>query len=38
MLSTFMDISEAETGVWKLNIQEVNMVCVVEEIAELYRI
>jgi signal transduction histidine kinase len=37
MLNTFMDISEAETGVLKLNIQEVNIVRVVEEIAELYR-
>ncbi len=37
MLNTFMDISEAETGVLKLNIQKVNIVRVVADIAELYR-
>lgn len=37
MLNTLMDISEAETGTMKLDLQEVNLVSLVGEVAELYQ-
>jgi signal transduction histidine kinase len=36
MLQTMMDISEAETGVMKLNIQPVNVARLVKQVLELY--
>jgi signal transduction histidine kinase len=37
MLNTLMDISEAETGVMKLDIQSVNVSALIEGVVELYR-
>jgi heavy metal sensor kinase len=37
MLNTLMDISEAETGVMKLDLKSVNVSDLVEDVAELYR-
>jgi heavy metal sensor kinase len=37
MLNTLMDISEAETGVMKLDLKSVNVSALVEGVAELYR-
>jgi len=36
MLNTLMDITEAETGVMKLNLEEVNIVTLIEEAVDLY--
>ena len=36
MLNTLMDVSEAETGVMKLNLEEVNMPNLIEEVVDLY--
>jgi signal transduction histidine kinase len=36
MLNTLMDISEAETGTMKLNLEKVDLVALVNEMAELY--
>jgi len=36
MLNTLMDVSEAETGVMKLNLEEVNISNLLEEVVELY--
>jgi signal transduction histidine kinase len=36
MLNTLMDISEAETGVMKLNLEEVNIANLIEEVVDLY--
>ena len=36
MLNTLMDVSEAETGVMKLNLEEVNISNLIEEVVELY--
>jgi len=37
MIETLMDISEAETGIMKLNLETVDLAAVVEESVELYR-
>jgi signal transduction histidine kinase len=37
MLNTLMDISEAETGAMKLNMQEVRLADLIDECVELYR-
>lgn len=37
MLNTLMDISEAETGVMKLDLKSVNVLDLIEGVAELYR-
>ena len=37
MLSTLMDISEAETGVMKLNLEKVNLSALITDVLELYR-
>jgi len=37
MLNTLMDISEAETGVMKLDLESVNVSALIEGVAELYR-
>ncbi|EMG38593.1 signal transduction histidine kinase [Desulfocurvibacter africanus PCS] len=37
MLNTLMDISEAETGVMRLNMEEVDMTSLIEKTAELYQ-
>lgn len=37
MLSTLMDISEAETGVMKLNLLKVNLPALIADVVELYR-
>jgi len=37
MLNTLMDISEAETGVMKLDLKSVNVSALIEGVAELYR-
>jgi signal transduction histidine kinase len=36
MLNTLMDVSEAETGVMKLNLEEVNIANLIEEVVDLY--
>jgi signal transduction histidine kinase len=36
MLNTLMDVSEAETGVMKLNLQEVNIPNLIEKVVDLY--
>jgi signal transduction histidine kinase len=36
MLNTLMDISEAETGMMKLSLDNVNLAALVEEVADLY--
>jgi signal transduction histidine kinase len=36
MLNTLMDISEAETGAMKLNLEEVNVANLIEEVVDLY--
>lgn len=37
MLNTLMDISEAETGVMKLNLEEVDLPILIADVVELYR-
>jgi len=37
MLNTLMDISEAETGAMKLDLESVNVSALIEDVAELYR-
>ena len=37
MLSTLMDISEAETGVMKLNLEKVDLPALISDVVELYR-
>jgi len=37
MLNTLMDISEAETGVMKLDLNNVNVSALIEDVADLYR-
>jgi heavy metal sensor kinase len=37
MLNTLMDISEAETGAMKLDLESVNVLALIEGVAELYR-
>jgi signal transduction histidine kinase len=37
MLNTLMDISEAETGIMKLQLEEVKLLDLIEQVAELYR-
>ena len=36
MLNTLMDISEAETGVLKLNVEQINVASLIEDAVELY--
>ena len=37
MLNTLMDISEAETGVMRLNLQRVNILTLIADVVDLYR-
>lgn len=37
MLTTLMDISEAESGVMRLNIEEINIAALIRDIVELYQ-
>jgi len=37
MLNTLMDISEAETGAMKLNLENVNLYALLEDVVDLYR-
>lgn len=36
MLDTLMDVSEAESGTMKLTLEDINLVLLIEEVAELY--